>query len=104
MDTDDAKAHLRHTLFWSAMGLLGLILFFGQYLPAVRDAADTRDLVVRLELRIGELQAERDMLQARIAAVDRGDPHAIQRALREHDIVPAGVTRLVENVPGRQRR
>ncbi len=99
MDTEDAKARVRHTLFWGGLGLLGLILFFGQYLPAVRDSADTRDLVLRLEQRIGELEAERNRLEARIAAVDKGDPHAIQRGLREHDIVPAGIIRLVDNAP-----
>ncbi len=96
MDAEDAKAGLRHTLFWSAMGLLGLILFFGQYLPAVRDAAETRDLLQRLDVRVHELEGERDRLKARIDAVDRGDEHAIQRGLREHDLVPDGVIRLVE--------
>lgn len=96
MDTEDAKAGLRHTLFWGAMGLLGLILFFGQYLPAVKEAAETRDLVLKLEQSVRELTLERDRLQARIEAVDRGDAHAIQSGLREHGIVPTGVTRLVE--------
>jgi hypothetical protein len=103
MDAEDAKAGFRHTLFWSAMGILGLILFFGQYLPAVRDAAETRDLLHRLEGRLDQLEAERERLKARIDAVDRGDEHAIQRGLREHEIIPDGVIRLVEERAPRTR-
>ena len=83
-------------LLWVGCAVLGLWIFFHGYLPARREAAETRDMVQGLRREVRDLESERDAVQRELKALERGDKLALRRALQREGLTEKGRRRVVE--------